>query len=156
MFNVPRASAACAAIASPVPENQLCEVVVSFILPSVVLFVDDVQRLTRFYQALARITLVYDAPDHALLEIDGFQLVIHALPPGATTDGAAAQPVQVREDSYMKLCLPVRSIADARSIAAAHGGSIAPVAREWAARGFRACDGHDPEGNVVQVREAAA
>jgi predicted enzyme related to lactoylglutathione lyase len=138
-----------------VPENQLLEVIVAITLPSVVLFVDDVQRLTRFYQALAQMTVVHEAPDHAVLGIDGFQLVIHALPPGATTDGAASQPVQVREDSYMKLCLPVPSIAEARAIAAAHGGAIAPVAREWAARGFRACDGHDPEGNVVQVREAA-
>ena len=124
-------------------------------LPSVVLFVDDVPRLTRFYQALARMTVVHDAPDHAVLEIDGFQLVIHALPPGVAADGAAAQTIHVREDSYLKLCLPVPSIADARAVAAAHGGAIAPVAREWAARGFRACDGHDPEGNVVQVREAA-
>jgi hypothetical protein len=24
--------------------------------------------------------------------------------------------------------------------------------KEWAWRGFRACDGVDPEGNVVQIR----
>jgi hypothetical protein len=28
--------------------------------------------------------------------------------------------------------------------------------KEWSARGFRACDGYDPEGNVFQVREKAA
>jgi hypothetical protein len=25
--------------------------------------------------------------------------------------------------------------------------------KEFEARGFRACDGYDPEGNVVQLRE---
>lgn len=30
------------------------------------------------------------------------------------------------------------------------------TSKEWEARGFRACDGRDPEGNVLQVREAAA
>ena len=34
------------------------------------------------------------------------------------------------------------------------GGRVKPVHDEWEARGFRACDGHDPEGNVIQVRES--
>ena len=36
------------------------------------------------------------------------------------------------------------------------GGEVWPVDREWeaASRGFRACDGRDPEGNVFQVRES--
>ena len=33
------------------------------------------------------------------------------------------------------------------------GGAIKPPEAEWEARGFRAVDGHDPEGNVVQFRE---
>ena len=78
--------------------------------PSVVLFVDDVARLSRFYRELATMTVVHEANVHAILEVHGLQLVIHALPTTA----------------------------------------------EWQAseRGFRACDGHDPEGNVIQVREA--
>lgn len=42
-----------------------------------------------------------------------------------------------------------------RVTAASLGGHIKPAAAEWSARGFRACDGHDPEGNVLQVRETA-
>jgi predicted enzyme related to lactoylglutathione lyase len=53
------------------------------------------------------------------------------------------------------LCLPVVSIAAARSLAVAHGGAIKSPQHEWEARGFRACDGYDPEGNVIQVRESA-
>lgn len=54
-----------------------------------------------------------------------------------------------------RLCLPVESIATARTTAARLGGTIRPAGSEWEARGFRACDGHDPEGNVLQVRENA-
>lgn len=61
----------------------------------------------------------------------------------------------MRGDSYTKLCLPVDSIASARVSAAQLGGAILPVAPECVAGGIRACDGHDPEWNVIQVRAAA-
>lgn len=122
--------------------------------PCAVLFVSNVQRLARFYRELAAMTVVHEDEDHVVLEIAGLQLVIHALR-GEPEPQAGAAP-RVREDSYWKLCLPVASIATGRTLAAALGGHIAPVSREWEARGFRACDGHDPEGNVIQLREVAA
>lgn len=124
--------------------------------PSVVLFVGDVQRMTRFYQELAHMAVVHDASDHAVLEVDGIQLVIHALPARLREPSTTPHPIAVREDSHWKLCLPVGSIADARAVATALGGSIKSPAHEWEARGFRACDGHDPEGNVLQVRQPTA
>jgi catechol-2,3-dioxygenase len=119
--------------------------------PAVVLFVHDVPRLTQFYRAIAPLTLLQEDSDHAVLEVQGFQLIIHALrwAPEATT------PPVPREDSYHKVCLPVASIAAAREAAAALGGVVQPVDRQWSARGFTACDGFDPEGNVLQVRERA-
>jgi len=125
-------------------------------LPSVVLFVANVDRVASFYKAVASMKPVSGDRDHSVLEIDGFQLVVHQLKgepePVHDTQGR----VQIREDSYSKLCLPVQSINSARSQAASFGGSIKPVEYEWQERGFRACDGHDPEGNVIQVREGAA
>ncbi len=121
--------------------------------PSAVIFVADVRRMTAFYRELASMTLLLEEEGYAVLEVEGLQVVVHAL-----SGEPHVQPdaVEVREDSYVKLCLPVESIAAARSIAAAHGGEIKPPGHEWEARGFRACDGHDPEGNVIQVRECAA
>lgn len=119
--------------------------------PSAVIFVADVEKMTRFYQSLASMKVLYDAGDHAVLEVEGFQVVIHAL--RGAPKGATAPPL--RSDSYIKLCLPVESIAAARKTASALGGAIKPASKEWEARGFRACDGHDPEGNVLQVREDA-
>ncbi|MDI4632881.1 hypothetical protein J7U46_07455 [Pelomonas sp. V22] len=122
--------------------------------PCAVLFVANVQRLARFYRELAAMGVVHEDEDHVVLEIAGLQLVIHALR-GAPEPVADVAP-KVREDSYWKLCLPVASIAAGRAIAASLGGHIAPPSREWEARGFRACDGHDPESNVIQLRELAA
>ena len=39
--------------------------------------------------------------------------------------------------------------------AARHGGALDPTAREWQFQSQRVCDGHDPEGNVIQLRENA-
>ena len=121
--------------------------------PSAVIFVRDVPMMTAFYQQLATMTFVGGDEGHSVLEIENFQLVIHALrgePQPATRKGK----VVVRRDAYVKVCLPVVSIAKTRTIAAKLGGAIKPKKNEFEARGFRACDGHDPEGNVIQVRES--
>lgn len=123
--------------------------------PSAVVFVADVGRMTRFYQALAAMALLHRDEQHAILEVAGFQLVIHALRGAPNPGDAPGTPPPIREDSYVKICLPVDSISAARARAAALGGQLKPAAKEWEARGFRACDGHDPEGNVLQVRENA-
>ena len=54
-----------------------------------------------------------------------------------------------------KLVFPVKSIAAARDKALTVGGALDPKAKAFEARGFRACDACDPEGNVVQLRENA-
>ena len=118
-----------------------------------VVFVDDVSRLTGFYRTLAGMTLLHSDAQHAVLEIPGLQLTIHALRPSRSGPPAS---YPTREETHVKLCLPVESIVRARIIAADLGGEVWPAAKEWEAvdRGFRACDGRDPEGNVFQVRES--
>ena len=66
-----------------------------------------------------------------------------------------SEPVRVREDSCIKPFFPVRSLAEAREHAAATGGKLRPQSAEWEARGFRACEAIDPDGNVIQFREEA-
>jgi predicted enzyme related to lactoylglutathione lyase len=124
--------------------------------PTVVLFVSDVQRVSAFYRELASMQVLLQDDAHCVMQIEGFQLVIHALrgEPAVLLDKHGQIPV--REDTYVKVCLPVESIAGARAVALKHGAAIKPSEHEWEARGFRACDGHDPEGNVIQVRENGA
>jgi hypothetical protein len=125
-------------------------------LPSVVLFVTNVERVASFYKGVASMQFVAGDSEHAVLEIEGFQLVVHRLKGEPEPVQDSLSKVRVREDSYSKLCVPVQSINTARSKAASLGGFIKPAQDEWQARGFRACDGNDPEGNVIQVREGAA
>jgi len=99
--------------------------------------------------------VIHDAADHVVLEVSGFQLVVHALRGAPRADPGSHGKVLPREDTYMKICLPVASLASARIKAAELGGLLRPPKHEWQARGFRACDGHDPEGNILQLRETA-
>ena len=123
--------------------------------PSVVIFVANVPRMTAFYQNVAAMTYVSGDPAHSVLQVGEFQLVIHALRGEPEPAPDPRGEVTVREDSYVKVCLPVASLGAAREKAAALGGRLQPPEREWEARGFRACDGHDPEGNVFQLRQKA-
>jgi hypothetical protein len=49
--------------------------------------------------------------------------------------------------------LPVTSIHSAREAAVALGGWVDATDHEWKFQNCLICDGHDPEGNVFQVRE---
>jgi len=121
------------------------------IKPGAVVFARDVQHLARFYAGLAGLMPVHADASHAVLASDDLELVLHALSGESLPD----EPPVAREDTYVKLFFPVASLADAREDAARLGGRLLPAGREWTARGFRACDGVDPEGNVFQLRQAA-
>jgi predicted enzyme related to lactoylglutathione lyase len=124
--------------------------------PSAVIFAKDIDRVARFYMDVAEMTEVYRDADHIVLNEDGFQIVVHGIPKEIAATIQITTPPKVREDTPIKICLPVMSIEYARNRAAELGGRIGPKTKEWVARGFRACDGYDPEGNVFQVRESAA
>lgn len=89
--------------------------------------------------------------DVIVLASDEFELVIHAL----QGEPSGRQPPPAREDVYIKPFFPVPSLATARDTAAALGGQLRPSNEEWEARGFRACEATDPDGNVIQFRERA-
>lgn len=123
--------------------------------PSSVIFAKDVGRLADFYKAVICMIEIAREKDHVVLECDGFQLVIHGIPKGVAARIVITAPPEVRKAAVMKICLPVETIKQARDQAKVLGGHIGAKASEWEARGFRACDGYDPEGNVFQVREGA-
>jgi predicted enzyme related to lactoylglutathione lyase len=76
--------------------------------------------------------------------------------PKVVADGIEiAEPPVVREGMPIKLCLPVSSIAKASDRATNLGGHVDSTPDEWQGPTFRACDGHDPEGSIIQLREAA-
>lgn len=123
--------------------------------PSAVVFAKDLARLADFYSQVIGMAEVHRDQDHLVLDDAHFQLVVHGIPHDIAARIQITAPAQVRENAAIKLCLPVQAIEQARQAAALLGGMIGPKRQEWEARGFRACDGHDPEGNVFQVRELA-
>jgi predicted enzyme related to lactoylglutathione lyase len=120
-----------------------------------VIFAKDLQRVTTFYEKLLGLTAVHSEPEHVVLASAPIELVIHAIPKAIADTFTIAVPPERRTETPIKLYFFVASIAEARVKAAALGGELNSPEGEWEARGFRACDGHDPEGNVLQLRELA-
>ena len=123
--------------------------------PSAVVFAKNVARVATFYQEMIAMSVAHTDQDHVVLDAENMQLVVHAIPKHIADAIEITDPPQVREGLPIKLCLPVLSIAEARAKASELGGKVDPKEDEWPARGFIACDGHDPEGNVIQLREKA-
>ena len=123
--------------------------------PSAVIFAKSPTTLAHFYAQVAQMVEIHRDEGHIVLEAGGFELVLHALPEQIAAEIHITMPPQIREDTPIKLCWPVDSLALARRTAASLGGQMGAETQQWQARGFRACDGYDPEGNVFQLREAA-
>ena len=98
------------------------------------------------------LTVVHVEAEVIVLESLNQQLVLHALPSRVAATIEMSSPLKLRTDTAVKLVFAA-NIAEARVKAPALGGGVNPKKKEFEARGFRACDGHDPEGNVIQFRE---
>jgi predicted enzyme related to lactoylglutathione lyase len=120
-----------------------------------VVFAKDLHRVAKFYEEILPMVVSHAEDDHIVLESPGSQLVVLAIPEQIAASIEISTPPARRTETPIKLFFYVTSIAEARAKAASLGGELNPRKGEWQARGFRACDGHDPEGNVVQFRESA-
>jgi predicted enzyme related to lactoylglutathione lyase len=121
-----------------------------------VLFAKDLLRVAGFYRELVGMVQTVTEPRLIVLESDVYQLVIHGIPKAVADRIEITSPPERRENTAIKLVFPVRSLAWVRAEAIALGGRVEDAAGEFRARGFVACDGFDPEGNVVQFRELGA
>jgi hypothetical protein len=121
-----------------------------------VLYAKDVARVSAFYAGIAGMAVTHTEADHVVLESPSLQLVVVAIPAAIAATIDIADPPQRRTDTPIKLAFAVESLDGARKAAPLLGGELDPVEREWVFRQHRVCDGHDPEGNVVQFRVRAA
>lgn len=119
----------------------------------VVIYAKALDRVSRFYEQVAGLRVTHAEDDHVVLESGAFQLVLVAVPERLAASIELTDPPRLREDTAIKLVLVVADLAASRDMAPALGGQLLPPAREWRFQGMRVCDGHDPEGNVVQFRE---
>jgi predicted enzyme related to lactoylglutathione lyase len=121
------------------------------IKPGAVIFTGNHKRLAIFYEAVTGLAVRFTDDQLTVLGSDTFELVIHRL----SGEPAVNEPPLAREDSYIKPFFPVSNLAEARERATSLGGRLRPQSEEWTARGFRACEAIDPDGNVIQFRENA-
>lgn len=120
-----------------------------------VLYGKDVARLSAFYARVAGLTLVEGDATWSRLTAAGFELIVHAIPPAIAAGIVIASPPERREETPIKLLLPVADLATARAAAAELGGELNGPDLEWRFADLTVCDGHDPEGNVFQLRVRA-
>lgn len=120
-----------------------------------VIFAKDVAAVARFYEGTVPMTVLAEEDGAVRLENESLQLVIHALPKAVAKQIEISAPPRLREQSAIKPVFAVDSLDRVRSVVSGLGGGMNPASSAFVWAGFRACDGHDPEGNQIQFREPA-
>ncbi len=118
-----------------------------------VIYAKDISRVAAFYAQAIGFVNTHAEDGFIVLESAALQLVIVAMPDDIADEVEIATPPVKREETPIKLSLPVAAIQDVRLKAPALGGGLNGPEREWRFFGARVCDGFDPEGNIFQVRE---
>lgn len=120
-----------------------------------VVYAKNISRVSAFYAHVAELSISRSETDHVVLESSALQLVVVAIPERIASSIEIQSPPVRRESTPIKLVFPVSSLSTARAMALQHGGVLNAEEREWEFQGRRVCDGHDPEGNVFQLRQNA-
>ena len=123
--------------------------------PGAVIYAKNIARVSAFYTGVFGFDVTHSEDAHVVLESPLFQLIIVAIPANIAASIELASPPIRRTDTPIKLAFFVASIRAARVAASRLGGELNGADREWQFDGCTVCDGHDPEGNVVQFREIA-
>jgi hypothetical protein len=118
-----------------------------------VVFAKSVPQVAAYYRATLCLNTVEDETSHVLLQGQGVELVIHAIPKGIAAQIHITQPPEQREDTALKPTFTVASLEAVRTATEATGGWLKPLAKAWQIRGATVLDGCDPEGNVVQFKQ---
>ena len=119
-----------------------------------VVFAKNKKRVSAFYQQTLDLDLAETATSHDLLRGHGYEVVVHTIPRKYAASMTITKPPVPRQDSPFKPTFVVVSIEAVRSAAQATGGYLTSHSCAWHFRGHVVIDGWDPEGNVVQFKQA--
>jgi predicted enzyme related to lactoylglutathione lyase len=117
------------------------------------IYAKDLQRMSTFYRRLLDMRLVHADPDHHVTESGQLQLIVHAIPAHIAATSDIASPPELREEQAIKLLFTIASLAAAEAVAPALGGAL--IGKTCSVSGFNVRDGHDPEGNIFELRAHA-
>jgi predicted enzyme related to lactoylglutathione lyase len=118
---------------------------------SAVLFAKDAHRVAKFYVGVFGATLLVEDDHHAALDVGGFRLIVHPIPPHLTAEIDIHNPPARLESGAIRLDYPVDDVVKARIAAKQLGGQIDEQPPGWASAEMRFFLGFDPEGNVFGV-----
>jgi len=119
-----------------------------------VVFAKNKKRVSAFYQQTLDLDLAETATSHDLLRGHGYEVVVHTIPRKYAARMTITKPPVPRQESPFKPTFVVVSIEAVRSAAQATGGYLKPDSGAWHFRGHVVIDGWDPEGNIVQFKQA--
>ncbi len=116
-----------------------------------VLYVVDLDRMTAFYRDALGLEPAGSHDGGADLLCAGSVLHLVQVPAAVAATIEIALPAERREETPIKLLLPVADVAVSARRAAAGGGQVDEDAQPWEWQGTLRLDVVDPEGNVVQL-----
>ena len=119
-----------------------------------VVFAKNKKRVSAFYQQTLSLEVIESDTSHDLLRGQGYEVVVHTIPRKYAAGIVITKPPAPREETPFKPTFVVNSLAHVRSTAEAAGGFLKPEAGAWHFRGHVVLDGWDPEGNIVQFKQA--
>ncbi len=119
-----------------------------------VVFAKNKKRVSAFYQQTLGLEVLESEPSHDLLRGHGYEVVIHTIPRKFAAEIKISKPAEPREETPFKPTFVVNSLALVRKAAESTVGYLKPEAGAWHFRGHTVLDGWDPEGNIVQFKQA--
>lgn len=118
----------------------------------VVIYAKAYKKLADFYSAMLPLKVVEQDDEFVLMESDSIELVILQVPTSMIETITISNPPDPRENIAIKPVFFIDNIQSARKCAHDYGGVVNHSDKEWMFRGYRVCDGYDPEGNIFQLR----
>jgi catechol-2,3-dioxygenase len=121
------------------------------VLNRVILYVQDVERLTTFYREMFGLPVIEEIKgEWTVLAAGPCQLALHKVGKAYRV----ADPASWQVETNVKLVITVdRPLAELRAELSAKGVSMGKIKSYPPLTGLL-CDGKDPEGNVFQLAEA--
>ena len=119
-----------------------------------VVFAKNKKRVSAFYQQALGLEVRESDASHDLLRSSSYEVVVHTIPRKYAVGISIAKPPEPRDKTPFKPTFVVASLAEVRSAAEATGGYLKPEVAAWHFRGHMVLDGWDPEGNIVQFKQA--
>ena len=119
-----------------------------------VVFAKNKKRVSAFYQQTLGLSVEESDTSHDLLRGQGYEVVVHSIPRKYAAGISISNPPEPRQETPFKPTFVVSSLTAVRIAAEATGGHLKPEAGAWHFRGHVVLDGWDPEGNIVQFKQA--